>query len=65
MLFTTCFILLLGIACPEGKKACKDDNTKCATYCNGNPECTDGSDELDCGKYTMSYHNQGTNFQFR
>ncbi|CAF3609191.1 unnamed protein product [Adineta steineri] len=37
-----------GVTCPEGTKACKDDNKKCATYCNGNPECDDGSDEIDC-----------------
>ncbi|CAF0862208.1 unnamed protein product [Adineta ricciae] len=36
------------VTCPEGKKPCKDDNTKCATYCDANPECADVSDELDC-----------------
>lgn len=34
-----------------GRKSCKDDNKKCATYCNGDPECADGLDELDRDKY--------------
>ena len=49
--FASCFFPLLGITCLKGKKPCKDDNKKCAVYCDGNPECTDASDELDCGKY--------------
>ncbi|CAF3425584.1 unnamed protein product [Rotaria sp. Silwood1] len=46
--FGTYFLPVLGTACPEGTKPCKDDNNMCVTYCNGNPECADGSDELDC-----------------
>ncbi len=57
-LFATCFLPLLGISCAEGTKPCKDDNNTCATYCNGKPECADGSDEIDCGKYTMNDHHQ-------
>ncbi|CAF3812676.1 unnamed protein product, partial [Rotaria magnacalcarata] len=37
-----------SVTCPEGTKPCKDDNNMCVTYCNGNPECADGSDEIDC-----------------
>ncbi|CAF4524399.1 unnamed protein product [Rotaria socialis] len=37
-----------SIACPQGTKPCKDDNNMCVTYCDGNPDCADGSDELDC-----------------
>jgi hypothetical protein len=62
MLIVTCFLPLLGVVCPEGTKPCKDNNTICATYCNGNPECTDGSDEIDCGKYTMNDHDQQIDF---
>ncbi len=50
MLFSTFFFSLLGVACPEGTKACKDEPNMCVTYCDGNPECTDGSDEIDCRK---------------
>jgi hypothetical protein len=59
-LIATCFLLLLGIACPEGTKPCKDDNKTCVIYCNGNPECADGSDEIDCGKFTIDNHHLGT-----
>ena len=52
---STCFLLPIGVACPEGTKACKDDNKTCATYCDSNPECADGSDEIDCGKSTMPF----------
>ena len=49
--YLTCFLPLLDGACPTGTKACKDENTKCVTFCDGNPECADGSDEIDCRKY--------------
>ncbi len=62
MLIPTCFILLLGIACPEGTKPCKDDSKLCVIYCNGKPECADGSDEIDCSKLMINNHNLGTSF---
>ncbi|CAF1253140.1 unnamed protein product [Adineta ricciae] len=37
-----------SLPCAEGTLLCKDDNETCATYCNGIPECADGSDELEC-----------------
>lgn len=45
-----CASVRLGFACPEETKACKNDEKTCATYCDGKTECTDASDEFDCGE---------------
>lgn len=52
-----CMSMVCGAGCGEAEFRCADG--RCIGYelqCNGVEECSDGSDERDCGNYDISRH---------
>ena len=51
------FLLLLEICANEDQMKCQDPPGFCGWRCNGESDCNNGEDELNCGKWNVSMHN--------